>query len=138
MTSKDIRWEQRFSNYTKAFLHLESAIQLSKTRSLSDLECQGLIQGFEYTFELAWKTIKDYLEYMQVEVKFPRDVIKKGFQYDLIDDGEIWIDMLEKRNLMAHAYDESKAKTAIELITSQYFEQLNKMFLLFSKKSSHE
>lgn len=135
MNDQDIRWKQRFANFEKAFLRLKDAIALSQARGLSDLEEQGLIQGFEYTFELAWKTIKDYLAHMQVaDAKFPREVIKQGFQYDLIDDGDVWIDMLEKRNLMAHAYDEAAAQTAHELIKKQYFEQLEKMYHLFGQK----
>jgi len=125
--SSDIRWKQRFENYCKAFLSLENGVKLSRERSLSDLEEQGLIQGFEFTFELGWKVIKDYLEYMNVEVKFPRDAIKKAFQYEIIDDGDIWIDMLEKRNLMAHTYDENNANKALELITQEYFQQLKKL-----------
>lgn len=132
MSDQDVRWKQRFSNFKKAYLRLQSAIELSHTRPLSDLEEQGLIQGFEYTFELAWKTIKDYLEHQQVEAKFPREVIKQGFQYNLIDDGDTWIDMLEKRNLMSHAYDEATAQTANELIKTSYFGQLEKMYHLFS------
>ncbi|MCK5741779.1 MAG: nucleotidyltransferase substrate binding protein, partial [Chlorobi bacterium] len=64
---KDIRWIQRFDNYKKAFSNLKNAVDLSQKRDLSDLEKQGLIQSFEFTYELAWKTLKDYLNYMQVE-----------------------------------------------------------------------
>jgi len=70
---------QRFENYCKAFDSLKKAILLNKERDLSELEKQGVIQGFEFTFELAWKVVKDYLEYMDVDVKFPREVIKKDF-----------------------------------------------------------
>ena len=134
MDDQDIRWKQRFANFEKAFRRLKDAVELSETRALSDLEEQGLIQGFEYTFELAWKVLKDYLEYMQVDAKFPREVIKKGFEYDLVDDGEVWLDMLAKRNLMAHAYDEAKAQTAYALIRQSYYEQLEKMYHLFSQQ----
>ncbi len=124
MSEQDIRWTQRFSNFSKAFHQLEKAIVLDKSRALSDLEKQGLIQGFEFTFELAWKTLRDYLEFKNIEAKFPRDAIKKGFQYDLIDNGDIWIDMLEKRNLMSHTYYETNAKLAYKLITEQFYPQL--------------
>ena len=134
MDDQDIRWKQRFANFKKAFLRLKGGVELSRVRALSDLEEQGLIQGFEYTFELAWKTLKDYLEHMEVVAKFPREVIKQAFQYDLIEDGDVWIDMLEKRNLMAHAYDEATAQLAYELIRNQYFGQLQKMYHLFSQQ----
>ena len=103
---------------------MENAVLLVKTRELTDLEKQGLIQSFEYTFELAWKTLKDYLEANSVDAQFPRDVIKKGFQYTILDDGDIWIDMLEKRNLMAHTYDETNAKIAYDLILKHFYPQL--------------
>ena len=134
--TRDIRWEQRFDNFTKAYSNLKNAVELSDKRDLTDLEKQGLIQSFEFTFELAWKTLKDYLEYMQVEAKFPREVIKKGFQYEIIDDGDIWMDMLEKRNLMAHTYDETKAQIAFNLITKQYFVQMEKLYQFFVQKQN--
>ena len=134
MHEQDIRWKQLFTNFKKAFMRLKDGVELSHSRALSDLEEQGLIQGFEYTFVLAWKTLKDYLEEKQVAAKFPRDTIKQGFQYGLIDDGDIWIDMLEKRNLMAHAYDEATAQIAYALIKNQYFGQLQKMYHLFSQQ----
>jgi len=80
---KDIRWIQRFNNYEKALGNLIEAIELSKQRELSKLEKQGLIQAFEFSFELSWKVIKDYLQYMQVDVKFPREVIKCNHRFDL-------------------------------------------------------
>ncbi len=131
---KDIRWIQRFDNYKKAFLNLKNAVDLSQTRVLSDLEKQGLIQSFEFTYELAWKTLKDYLNYMQVEAKFPREVMKLSFSYELIADGDIWMDMLEKRNLMAHTYDEETFQLAYDLITNKYFAQLNLLLEMFEKK----
>ena len=75
MNAKEIRWKQRFQNFEKAFLQFDEAV--STIDELSVLEKEGLIQRFEYTFELAWKTLKDYLESQEVEAKFPREVIKK-------------------------------------------------------------
>ncbi len=98
--NKDIRWKQRFQNFEKAFNQLETAV--SQLEALSDLEKEGMIQRFEYTFELAWKTLKDYLDQKNVEAKFPREVIKQAFKYEIIDNGSLWIEMLEQRNLMAH------------------------------------
>ena len=76
--------------------------------TLSDLEKADVIQIYEFTFELAWKTLKDLLEEVGFEVKTPRDSIKTAFQNGIIDNGDIWIDMLEKMNLMLHTYDETK------------------------------
>ena len=66
MSQIDIRWKQRFDNFNNAFHQLHLAVELSKTRQLTDLERQGLIQSFEFTHELAWKVLKDYLEYLSV------------------------------------------------------------------------
>ena len=119
---KDIRWKQRFENFEKAFNQLTEAVE--KIDELSVLEKEGLIQRYEYTFELSWKTLKDYIESKGLTEKFPRDVIKKSFQYDLIDDGEVWMDMLEKRNLMAHTYDEAIFAQTLDLVTSSYYQQI--------------
>ncbi len=138
MKNQDVLWLQRFDNFLKAFDNLKSAVDLASKRELSELEEQGLIQTFEFTFELAWKTLKDYLEHQQVEVKFPRDVIKAGFQYQLLDEGDIWMDMLEKRNLMAHTYDEERAQIAFQLITKQYYQQIHLLIELFKQKANEQ
>ncbi len=126
--SEDIRWKQRFSNYKKATTQLTEFI---KKGELNKFEVQGLIQCFEYTFELARKTMKDYLELEGFEVKSPRGTIQTAFQIQLITDGHIWIDALNKRNLMAHTYDEEVAKEAEKLIKLKYYpaikELLNKL-----------
>lgn len=121
MNERDIRWKQRFQNYEKAFKHLEEAVL--KT-NLSDLEKAGVIQIYEFTFELAWKTLKDYLEEKEVLVKFPRDTIKEAFKYEIIDNGDIWMDMLDKRNLMAHTYNETNTELAYKLIVNDYYPSL--------------
>ena len=125
MNHDDIRWKQRFNNYEKSYKFLKDAVSRS---NLSDLEKAGVIQTYEFTFELAWKTVKDYLEEKGISVKFPRDTIKEGFRYDILEDGDLWIDMLEKRNLMSHAYDEEKAETAYKLIINEYFKMLEQLY----------
>jgi len=135
MENQDIRWKQRFKNFKKAFLLLKETVQIKKP---SVAEQAGLIQFFEMTFELAWKTLKDYLEFQKVEAKFPRDAIKQGFKYDLLDDGDMWIDMLEKRNMMAHTYNETDANLALELIYNQFFEQLELFYNLLEAKIKDE
>ncbi len=91
---QDVRWKQRFQNFEKAFLFLSKA---TKRRSLDDLQAAGLIQSFEFTFELAWKTLKDYLEMMGVSLPYPRLVIKHAYKTELIEDGTLWLEMLEKK-----------------------------------------
>lgn len=129
---KELRWKQRFQNYEKAFMQLSDAV--SQLDQLSALEKEGLVQRFEYTFELGWKTLKDFLESKNVEVKFTRDVIKESFKTELLDDGEIWLEMLEKRNLMAHTYDEVIFKSVLNDIESRYFDQLKKIYTLFKSQ----
>lgn len=116
MNNNDVRWKQRYNNFEKSLNFLKDAVSRS---NLSDLEKAGVIQTYEFTFELAWKTVKDYLEEKGVSAKFPRDTIKEGFRYEILEDGDLWIDMLEKRNLMSHAYDEAKAEIAYKLIINE-------------------
>lgn len=118
------RWQQRFQNFEKAFRQLEDATQIPLERPI---EKAGLIQIFKFSFELAWKTLKDYLEKEGHHTPSPRATIKQAFQNGLISDGHLWLDALEKRNLMAHAYDEQKAEQAIRLIRDHYYDLLKEV-----------
>jgi nucleotidyltransferase substrate binding protein (TIGR01987 family) len=112
---KDVRWKQRFSNFMKAFLFLKSAVE---KESYDELQAAGLVQSFEFTFELAWKTLKDYQTMMGLTVNFPREVIKEAFKGELIVDGHMWINVLDQRNELTHRYNEQQAKKAIRVILS--------------------
>ena len=117
----DIRWEQRFSNYKKALAQLEKAVELRKTRELSELEKQGLIQSFEYTHELAWKTLKDFLKSKgQSDIYGSKDATRKAFNLELIQDGDGWMDMIKERNKNSHTYDETVANEISENIKNCY------------------
>ena len=119
---KDIRWIQRFSNYKLALIQLKEAVELFNKRELSLIEKQGLIQAFEFTHELAWKTLKDYLEYQgATNIRGSRDAVKEGFKIDLINDGEIWIEMIETRNITSHAYDKNIVVKTVIVIVNKYF-----------------
>lgn len=135
---KDIRWKQRYSNYIKALSELESAIKLSKERKLSKLEKQGLIQCFEYTYELAWKMLKDFLEDQgAVEIFGSKDAIREAFKLGLLTEGEIWMQMIKSRNLTSHIYDEKKVDEIANEIIKHYFskfQQLNNTFSLLDKR----
>ena len=134
--NKQTRWLQRYENFNKAFIQLESVVLMNKP--LSDLEKEGMIQRFEYTFELAWKTLKDYLDSQEVTASFPREVIKQSFHHELIDNGEVWMDMLEQRNLLAHTYNEKNFLLAIDLIKNHYFSEINKLHQLLNNKQNIE
>lgn len=131
--NKDIRWKQRFENFEKAVRQLDKGVE-RPLKDLSELEQYGVIQSFEFTFELAWKTLKDYLENKGTEAAFPRDVIKSAFQSGLIDDGDAWMDMLEKRNWMAHAYDEKRFHEALSRIFTSYTACLRQVYLRLGKE----
>jgi nucleotidyltransferase substrate binding protein (TIGR01987 family) len=129
--NKDIRWRQRFENFSRAYYKL--SLVVGNIDQLSDLEKEGLIQRFEYTFELAWKTLKDFLESKGVDAKYPRDIIKESYRNELIDDGELWLEMLDKRNVLAHAYNEDVFRSVVNDIVKHYFDQIAMLFVLLKK-----
>ncbi len=117
--NKDIRWEQRFVNYKKALSQLQKFINKGE---LSELEEQGLVKAFEYTYELAWTTLKDFLEYRgQTDLFGSRDAIRKAFQLSLIDDGESWMDMLKSRNITSHTYNKETAEEICQAVKDVYY-----------------
>ena len=122
---QDIRWKQRFENLQSAYQRLQHAIEVNEQTPDNDLIHMALIKAFEMTFELSWKTMKDYLNYNGIDVKLPREVIKQAFANDIITDGQLWMDMLEDRNLMAHTYDEARAIKAVNHICQYYIAGLN-------------
>lgn len=131
--TEDIRWKQRFSNYTKAFQSLTEAVDLSRERELSTLEQQGLIQSFEFTHELAWKVLKDYLEYQGVaDVVGSRDASRFAFQNSLIQDGEVWMQMVAARNQTSHTYNLKIAQAVVESILTQFYPALKQFAQKFS------
>jgi nucleotidyltransferase substrate binding protein (TIGR01987 family) len=133
MNNKTIRWQQRFENLQKAFSQLSNNLNIS---SPNDAEKQGIIKSFEYTFELSWKTLKDYLESEGIATNSPRQVIKQAFHNQIITDGDTWIDMLDQRNLMAHTYDEARANQALDLIRNKYFSAIQ--ILISYLTANHE
>jgi nucleotidyltransferase substrate binding protein (TIGR01987 family) len=135
----DIRWKQRFDNYGKAFLELKEAIELANHRALTKLERQGLIQGFEYTHELAWNLLKDYLELQgHVGLIGSRDTTREAFKRGLIDDGETWMDMIKSRNLTSHAYDSDTAELVYSAIVIRYFSKFQTLHVEFAKRCTEE
>jgi len=123
----DIRWKQRFNNLNRALAQLQSALEAHQAMPENELIVIALIKAYEFSFELSWKTLKDLLAWNGVDARLPREVLKQAFATGLIDEGQIWIDMLEQRNLMAHTYDQARALQAAELITSHYWPQLQRL-----------
>ncbi|MBX9744194.1 MAG: nucleotidyltransferase substrate binding protein [Chlamydiales bacterium] len=128
---KLIRWKQRFINLENAFLFLKEGL---KKKELDPYQEAGIIQCFEFTFELSWKTLKDFLESQGIIAVFPRDIIKEAFATELIKDGHVWIEMLEKRNVLSHTYNRQQASDAVALIKDHYFPNLEQVYLELKKK----
>ena len=119
MSTQDIRWMQRFNHFSKALGQLSRFIEKG---DLNELEKQGLIQVFEYTYELAWNTIKDYFEDQgETNIHASRDALRLAFRRGLIADGETWMDMIRSRSLTSHTYNEDIAEKIATDITNRYF-----------------
>ena len=133
--SQEIRWQYRFANFRRAYILLRDAFD-DGVEALSQLEREGVIQRFEYTFELAWLTLKDKLEYDGVVLSTvtPRNVIREAFQAKLIEDGDAWIDMLTDRNLMSHTYDFDRFEEVICRISKRYLTILSDLYEQFSRE----
>lgn len=130
MESQEVRWIQRANSFERALGRLRAAVKLSEQRGLSDLEAQGLIQGFEYTHELAWKTLKNFLEAQGiVNLYGSRDTTRTAFRNGLIENGEVWMDMVEKRNLTSHTYDEETAAEVVTAICNTYFTEFERLLV---------
>jgi nucleotidyltransferase substrate binding protein (TIGR01987 family) len=127
---KDIRWHQRFSNYKKALAKL-SEVADQDFSEFSDLEKEGLIQRFEYTHELAWNVMKDFLFYQGIiSITGSRDATREAFKNGLISDGDNWMEMIGSRNKTSHMYNQDTADEIAENILFSYFP----LFLAFEKK----
>jgi len=121
MMQEDIRWMQRFANFSKALGQLAKFIEKGQ---LNELEKQGLIQAFEYTYELAWNTIKDYFEDQgETTIYGSRDAFRLAFRRGLIENGKTWMDMIKSRTLTTHTYNEEIAEAIVSEIVNSYFEE---------------
>jgi nucleotidyltransferase substrate binding protein (TIGR01987 family) len=127
--SREVRWHYRFRNFSRAYTLLREAME-RKVAELNELEREGAIQRFEYTFELAWLTLKDRLEYAGVTLSeiTPRNVIREAFAAKLIADADAWMDMLVDRNLMSHTYDFARFEAVIENTRSRYLAVLDNLY----------
>ncbi|CAN5211441.1 nucleotidyltransferase substrate binding protein [soil metagenome] len=120
---EDIRWKQRFLNYNKALDLLSQAI---RQETLTELEQEGMIQRFEYTYELGWNVLKDYLDYAGIQsIIGSRDAIQEAFKRGLISDGTVWMDMFKDRNRTSHTYNKEVAEDIVGHIRSRYVNALS-------------
>jgi nucleotidyltransferase substrate binding protein (TIGR01987 family) len=125
MAGADIRWRQRFENYSRAVGLLRSALEHGPD-SLNDLEKEGTVQRFEHTVELAWKVLKDFLEFSGIQLSSvtPKSVVKVAFASRLIADGQLWIDMLDQRSALSHKYDPTLLGPGLGAIQARYLPAL--------------
>src|SRR5262245_11414315 len=130
-TSEKPRWLYRFDNFKRAFALLQEAVNLKKDRELTQLEKEGIIQRFEYTWELARKVLKDYLEYggVVLEIVTPAAVLRAAFAAKLIDEGEVWMQALDARNRMSHIYSIKIFEAIIADIETEFLRILKAMYL---------
>ncbi len=129
----EVRWQQRLENFAKAMAQLQAACQQDR---YSDLERAGLIQMFEFSLELAWKTLKDWLSAEGYVVTTPREVVRQAFEAGLLEtsDAEILLEALKQRNLLAHTYREELAQSAVEFIKQRYFPVLQRVLALLEER----
>ena len=126
--AEDIRWKQRFSNFKKALARMTEAVELGKVRPLSVLEEQGLVQGFEYTHELGWKVLKDFMEEQSpTPIYGSKDAARHSFRAGLLDDGEVWMEMIKSRNETSHTYDEKIKDKVVKAILELYYPEFLKL-----------
>jgi nucleotidyltransferase substrate binding protein (TIGR01987 family) len=135
MANPDIRWMQRFDNFNRAFARLREAAELSEQRELSDLERQGLIQAFEFTHELAWNTLKDFLTARGTSEKIygSRDATREAFAVELIGDGEVWMEMIKHRNESSHTYNDDVAGKIMAAVLERYLPQFEEFQCKFTE-----
>ncbi len=135
----DVRWIQRFENFQRAFATLQSAAELAERRELSDLEKQGLIQGFEFTHELAWNVLKDFLTHQGISGLIgSKDATREAFKNSLIQDGDAWMKMIESRNLTSHTYNLTVAQEITQDILTLFTPQFDAFYQEFSTRAQAE
>ena len=132
----DVRWKQRFQNFDRAFGLLRQALEHGPA-ALNQLEKEGVIQRFEYCFELAWKTTKDYLEAggFVFAVVTPKQILKDAFAAKVLNDGQVWIDMLDHRNLLAHTYNLQTFDEALEAVHTRYLAGIEELQKFLQQES---
>ncbi|MDR0774716.1 MAG: nucleotidyltransferase substrate binding protein [Rickettsia sp.] len=134
------RWLYRFDNFKRAFALLREAMYTMRERKISQLEMEGVVQRFEYTWELTWNVLKDYLEHKGVILSTitPATVLKAAIVANLIKNGEVWMNALDSRNKMSHTYDFKQFEQIIINIEKDYYPELENMYLVMLKFAEEE
>jgi len=120
MGGSELRWRQRLESLQRALAQLMAALAALGADPGNEVIGIAVIKAYEFSFELSWKTLKDLLSHEGIDALLPREVLRQAFATGLVDDGQLWIDMLEQRNLMAHTYDQARARQALALIEERF------------------
>ena len=120
MGNTDLRWRQRLESLQRALGQLKAALAAHQADPANEVIGMAVIKSYEFSFELSWKTLKDLLAYEGIDALLPREVLRQAFAYGLVSDGQLWIEMLEQRNLMAHTYDVHRAQQALAMIRDRF------------------
>lgn len=136
MSDDTPRWRYRFKNFERAFILLRDAMDKLEASGLTQLEKEGFIQRFEYTMELSWKVMKDYLEAQGIvfDQITPRAVIRKAFEAKIISDGETWMAAIDARNKMSHTYDLVKFEEVIEKVRRKFHASMDEFYTFLLDK----
>ena len=138
MADLDIRWQQRLQNYQRALDRLRAAVQLAAARPLTELEQQGVIQAFEFTHELAWNVMKDYLAYQGItEISGSRDAARAAYAQGLVEDGEGWMEMIKSRNQTSHTYNQAIADEIASMVTNRYAALFERFAAVMAARAAH-
>ena len=132
------RWEQKLKSYHKALNRLAEIVNEMDKRQLNDFEADGLVQRFEFTFELAWKLIKSYAEFQGTdkEIMGSRDAVRWAFENHLISDSATWMEMIKRRNDTSHTYDENTATEVVLRVKDSYFQAFVALYKEMEKLAS--
>lgn len=126
------RFEERKQDLINATNRLKEALQEEE----NNITIDGTLHRYEFTFELAWKALKDYLEYLGISSNTgsPREVIKESFAHNIIENGDIWINMMLARNSLSHLYDEETSRQIYNNIKNEYVFEIEELVEFFENK----
>lgn len=134
------RWQLRFDNLRRAEQQLGEAIALFRDGNLNELSQAGLIQRFEFTWELAWKTLRDFMfaSGQEIDVPSPINVIRTAFALNLISDADDWIEAMRLRNALSHEYDAQRAAAALGSIADKYAPLIAALVIRLSNEAERD
>ena len=137
---EDVRWKQRMNSFRKAFRQLQAGVAITHERKLSDLERQGLIQAFEFTHELAWNVMKDFLSARGATQPMygSRDATREAFAAGLLDEADVWMEMIGDRNRTSHTYNEETADRIIRHVVDSYVHCMEQFERTMTEKEAQE